>query len=543
MKNSLILVCVCFAIVGCQRPKSSDDNAGADNTSQETPSPAQPVAALPAPTPGPVPSPTPKPPTPKPKPASISIEGGLQITSAADVRLELKTIQGWKMKISENNNCQGGTWEPYATQKLWTLKSQNAKVSISVVFQDYDGGSTGCAVSSIVHDSLGPVIAIELDPKNALTAGTTTTAFLSVEDPSSGLQAVSCQINGSGWPCSLNADGKATLSFPSQNAGGYQLSVQATDRLGNKSNQVSSWTVKTTLKHISQSASIKSQNKVDILMITDNSGSMGYEQKSMAKRMGTFVSKLQGLDWKIGITTTDPRNVTLGDGRLVPMKNLTNTYSISSSMNPNTAQQILGATIQRSEVGHDQEQGIFVTYRAIERSMMTSDPTNANFLRPDAAFAAVVISDEDESATGPKNKPENLLNFVETTYKGNKKFVFHSIITKPGDTACQKQQGFNFGTVYAKMSTLTGAGSVGGAIIGSVCESDYAGQLSGIGQSIQDMKRTIDLQCTPIGNSNSSVLVNLGAKPYNERYEVQGAKITFEKPLPAGDYKLNYDCL
>lgn len=546
MKKSLFLYAVSFGLsffaLGCQNSSSGTtetDNAKFEAPKPETQTPVgpQPVASTPAPTT------TPRPiATPKPKAASIVIESGAALTSATQLRLELKTVQGLKMKISEDGDCKGGSWEAYATQKLWNLSGQNKNVSLSAVFQDYDGALSVCATSSIIHDNNGPQIDIQMDPKNTYAAGSTTTVHLTLTDVGAGLKSATCAFNGAPMGCQLSNDGKAVLMFPSQAAGNYQFSAMGEDALGNKSSASRAWTVKTTYRRITQNASIKSQNKVDILLITDNSGSMQYEQQSMAKRMGTFISKLQGLDWKIGITTTDPRNITLGDGRLVPMKTLKNTYAITSAMNAASAQSILGQTIQRSETGFDQEQGIYVTYRSIERSLTSSDPTNAGFLRADAAFAAVVISDEDESATGAKNKPENLLKFVQDTYKGTKKFVFHSIITKPGDAVCQKQQGFNYGTVYAKMSTLTGAGTVGGAIIGSVCEADYAGQLSGIGQSIQDMKRTIDLQCAPIGNVNSAVLINLNGQPYNERYEVQGAKVTFEKPLPAGDYRLEYDC-
>lgn len=295
-------------------------------------------------------------------------------------------------------------------------------------------------------------------------------------------------------------------------------------------------------KHVVQSTTLVSQNKVDILLITDNSASMEYEQQSMAKRMGTFISKLTGLDWRIGITTTDPRDVTLGDGRLIAMKNMTKTYVITSAMDTTLAQKALGDTIQRPETGDSSEQGIYATYRAVERSLNPKDATNAGFLRPDAAFAAVVISDEDESAKGFKNKPENLIDLVRTQFHGNKTFTFHSIITKPGDKHCAETNGATYGTTYASLSHRTGSGGVGGAIIGSVCEADYAGQLTGIGQSIQDMKKVLDLQCAPVGDVHSSVVIDLNGHAFNERYEVQDSKIVFDNPLPVGEYRLEYDC-
>jgi hypothetical protein len=489
---------------------------------------------------GTAPSPTP---TPRPlKPAFLEIENGQKMTSASALRLQLKATEGWKMKISENAKCEGGDWETYSTQKLWTLQKKNQLVSLSVVFQDYDEMPSQCATASILHDDQGPSISITEDAKNTHQAGDDTVLNLEVKDTGSGVQTTSCQINDLAVSCSLGADGKGTLTFPAQKEGRYTLTVQSQDAVGNRSSVTQSWTVGVKYRHITQNVSLQSQSKVDILLIDDNSGSMQYEQKNMAKRMGTFVAKLQGLDWRIGITTTDPRDIALGDGRLIALKGLSGTYYLTSGLNPAQAQEILGATIQRSETGHDQEQGIYATYRAIERSLDPKDKTNAGFIRPDAAFSAVVISDEDESAGGAKNLPANLVKFVQTKFNGQKKFVFHSIITKPGDKKCASTNGMAYGNAYAKLSNLTGAGTVGGAIIGSVCEVDYASQLNGIGQSIQDMKKFLDLQCAPVGDPKSSVQITLNGQPFHERYEIQGLKITFDKALPSGSYKLDYDC-
>ncbi|PIS10564.1 MAG: hypothetical protein COT73_08700 [Bdellovibrio sp. CG10_big_fil_rev_8_21_14_0_10_47_8] len=316
---------------------------------------------------------------------------------------------------------------------------------------------------------------------------------------------------------------------------------------------------------VRQDYQIKSNKKVDILIVDDNSGSMEYEQRSMAKRMSTFLNQLSGLDWRVAVTTTDPRSSAIwGDGRIVEMKGLPRQYFIDSSMDSDRAQKILGNTLQRPETGSPYEQGIYATYRAIERSFMTSKEKacsctsshasstnygknsacrspNQDFFRDDANFATIVISDEDESKKKEKNIPENLLKFVKSTWK-DKNFAFHSIVTRPGDVACKKGHGASYGNIYARMSQLTGNGTVGGAIIGSVCETDYGSQLAGIGDSVQQMQRVIPLKCAPIGSSTSSVVVWLNGSNYTASYEVQGDRLVFSSRLPAGQYSLEYRC-
>lgn len=53
------------------------------------------------------------------------------------------------------------------------------------------------------------------------------------------------------------------------------------------------------------------QNKVDVLLVVDNSGSMGEEQANLAANFGAFVDTLEdaGADYRIAVTTTDVQNL------------------------------------------------------------------------------------------------------------------------------------------------------------------------------------------------------------------------------------------
>src|SRR5690606_4781259 len=116
----------------------------------------------------------------------------------------------------------------------------------------------------------------------------------------------------------------------------------------------------------------------DILIVIDNSGSMEYEQRNMAQRVSNFLSILQGLDWRIAVTTTDPTSTSktnsdktqpskVSDGLFLPIAGLNNQFYIDSTMNPVEAQTRLGNTLQRPETGSGSEQAINATYRVIER--------------------------------------------------------------------------------------------------------------------------------------------------------------------------------
>src|SRR5262249_1335778 len=60
-------------------------------------------------------------------------------------------------------------------------------------------------------------------------------------------------------------------------------------------------------KHVVQDVAFNSSNKVDILVIVDNSNSMSVEQQNLGSRFNGFIQNLNnsGLDWQIAITNTD----------------------------------------------------------------------------------------------------------------------------------------------------------------------------------------------------------------------------------------------
>lgn len=477
--------------------------------------------------------------TPTISAGKIIINSGSTWTNSSLVTLSLYREESKQMKISAGPACDGGTWEPYSESKSWPLTQLNQQASISVQFIDLENRKSLCATSLIGHDSIAPAIALRLDPQNTNFSEKQHRVFMGLQENGVGLKEVRCSMNGSPVNCPWIPSKESQLDF-SLVEGSYSLQVDATDFLGNTSSQQIGWVTKNQYKEMQKKVSLASDSKVDILFVIDNSGSMEFEQKSMAQRISTFSSQIANLDWQIGVTTTDPRDISFGAGRLVPMKGLTNQFVLNSKMDQNQAQKILGQTLQREEVGSGAEQGIYATYRAIERSFVNEPSANKSLFRPDAALAAIVISDEDESAQGPKNSPENLVSYIKTAWNGQKNFIFHSIIVKPGDQKCLDSQQTVFGAQYAKLSSLTGIGNVGGAIVGSVCETDYGTQLAGIGKSIQQMNQTLNVDCEPV--DNKVIILRNGAQ-VTDPFERVGLKLVFKAGLLPGDYELSYKCL
>lgn len=459
------------------------------------------------------------------------INEGATKTKDPNLTLRMITLNRFEMKISTDLACTGGTWQPWSETIVIPTPLPNAVNMITVQYKDWDQRITRCYRQSILHDAKGPDILFTKYPLAQLEEGSTADIAAEVTDTASTVTSVTCSMNGISKSC---FPGRNEVSISQLPVGTYGFTISATDDLGNASTKTVNWTVVSTTRHLAQNVIVNNYKKVDILIVIDNSGSMEYEQQSMGQRTSNLLSVIRGLDYQIAVTTTDPRDVTLGDGRFVPISGTNNQYIMDSSTAESTNQQRLSATLQRPETGSGSEQAIRVTTRVVERYNANDSKARA-FFREGAQFAVLVISDEDESDNGVKNDPQNLLGLIHSSFGGQKMFGFHSIITKPGDTACRSTNGYSYGDRYDAFSRLTGG------VIGSVCATDYASQVTGIAQGIRDLLKTMTLQCSPL--PNFPITVKKDGVAISNTFAVNGVNLKFDTELEPGNYTVDYQCL
>ena len=465
---------------------------------------------------------------------TFTINNGARATNQNTLQLQFSTIYPFfdQIKISPNADCQGGTYEPLVATKDVSDFTRNSRVIYSARFREPDGLQSLCYSASIMHDNVGPDIQFMKYPAASLEQGATGEIQFTVTDVS-GVKSAKCRLNTLERPCFA---GLNTIQLSQMPEGQYSFTVEATDIYDQASTQSVQWNVVSLAKFLSQNILIKEDKKVDVLIVIDNSGSMSFEQKNMADRVRNMLSILRGFDYRIGVTTTDPnptkssKGLTYyGDGDLIPIYGQNGAKWVESSLNETVAQNALGLTIQRPETGSGVEQGIRAVYRFVEKA------SSHQFFREGANFATLVISDEDESANTTKNDPHQLLNLISTNFLNQKAFSFHSIITKPDDTACKNTEGATYGSRYKTISDLTGG------VIGSVCESDYAAQVNGISTAIRDLVKQMTLSCEPL--SQYPITLTKDGVTFTASYTIEGVNLKFADALPAGDYRVNYACL
>jgi hypothetical protein len=287
-----------------------------------------------------------------------------------------------------------------------------------------------------------------------------------------------------------------------------------------------------------------SLNKVDILLVDDNSGSMADRQKSLAEKFPQFISLLDNLDWQLAITTTDVCDPASTDSLCTDNGIVLKDAARGRFLNPLGSAQVYGdnimkrgganvadvfaKTVQRADAGGHYEQGSGDERGVYAANLVVDakDSFAAALFRPNSNFAIIILSDEDERSVGGQTNnnqkrdlesydlPETLIKKVSTAFNKTKSLLVNSIIVTPTDNNCSSHTG----TIYNDLSLLTGG------YIGSICNVPYDDSLTGIAGALQDQNTGLVLNLLHTPTSAPTVTFEPAAN--SVQYIWSGRKIT-----------------
>ena len=310
------------------------------------------------------------------------------------------------------------------------------------------------------------------------------------------------------------------------------------------------------IKHVTFTKNVNiSDNKVDILLVVDDSNSMLPDNQKLAQKLQGFVGDLtsSGLDWQMCATVTRAQTINgtaywgasknwvgyLGSPAWIMKLGATNPYAIfTDTIN----------SIGAGWAGTDDERAIKAAYSSFDYAAYN------NCYRADASLAVIVLSDEDERSIGgnmaiqyyyqewkvlePEDYPQALVNKVKQQFGAQKPFSVNSIIVKPGDTACMAEQDAggsksHYGYKYAELSQLTQG------YTGSICDADFSQSLYYFKDKIKQSLSSIPLDCAPIGPVDVLITPAMGGVTS----QVVNNTLVFTPAIPAGrTVTIDYDC-
>ncbi len=164
---------------------------------------------------------------------------------------------------------------------------------------------------------------------------------------------------------------------------------------------------------ITQSA--REQKEVDILMVIDNSGSMGDNHTNLGQRFGNlFNSNLQRVDWQMAFIGICPHD------NFYQLRGINGNHQVLSPQLGNPGE------IFRSTISSGQGGGCSTTEFQGILNMINSPETHpAGFFRPDALLAIVIVTDDTDRTNV---RTSDIITAVESSFGQLKQFATYGLI-------------------------------------------------------------------------------------------------------------------
>jgi hypothetical protein len=209
-------------------------------------------------------------------------------------------------------------------------------------------------------------------------------------------------------------------------------------------------------------------NKVDIVMIIDNSTSMQQHQTRLSAQMPTLVSVLQSLrmDYHIVVITTSMGSG--GDGG-----QFRGSPTVLTSGTPDLAN-ALSQRIVQGEAGKDLERGLESLQTVLSPAYLTTD--GVGFLRDDALLAVIALSDEEDSSSGTAASYAAFLEKLKPAGKdGRKSWIFNFIGVLDDSSQCRTFNDYSSpGLKFMQLADISGGNKE------SICTSNLASAVTNI---------------------------------------------------------------
>ena len=205
--------------------------------------------------------------------------------------------------------------------------------------------------------------------------------------------------------------------------------------------------------------------KIDVLMVVDNSSSMDSYQEKLGSNFQAFISWfVEGnVDYRIAVTTTDDDN---DPAVSEPARGAFVGPVITSDMDIDEADALFRQEVNVGTGGSGIEAGLKTAYLALTDADHLGDQITG-FLRDDASLSIVFVSDEENSSPWPVNDYINA--FFELKGQRDRAVFNASALTVTDETLCDEQAAefSSPGTRYVDAAAQTHG------LIGNLCDSDF----------------------------------------------------------------------
>ncbi len=264
-------------------------------------------------------------------------------------------------------------------------------------------------------------------------------------------------------------------------------------------------------------------DKIDILWVVDNSGSMSPLQTNLVNNFQSFMTTFQskGFDYHLSVTTTDAyksaanysNNANLAKFRDGVGTTHSGVFTITPSIMDPVSTFVTNATQGSSGAGDER------AFSSLLASL--NSPLNTGFVRPGAFLGVVILSDEDDFSSNTRVEGDD-----DHDYNNPTLWTVDSVVSQLDALTASTDSARNYNVsaitvlddtcraahAVAASSTIIGkryiqlANATNGTL-GSVCDTSYASVLNYIQQKIVELATSFKLTEIP---DPSTLVITVG---------------------------------
>lgn len=240
---------------------------------------------------------------------------------------------------------------------------------------------------------------------------------------------------------------------------------------------------------------IAAPEKLDVLFVVDDSGSMTSKQNRLATALPTFLETLEGLSpglsWRVGVITTDIYRATV----LRNAATLSKPWVDVDVCPPGAcdATDAIALNLKAGVTGSGDEKPLLAVMRALDPAF----GNDVGFRRPDADLLVVIVSDEEDSSCAPLRvdragctepvdwgKPDYYARFLRGQVVAPARLHLAALVgvgteILTGETIGCRTEGNTSDVAQAAVRIEEVVAGVGGAVE-SICQADLAPALQRI---------------------------------------------------------------
>lgn len=221
---------------------------------------------------------------------------------------------------------------------------------------------------------------------------------------------------------------------------------------------------------------------VDVLIVVDNSHSMGPYQEKLGQNLAAFLTWFVAaeMDYQIAVTSTDV--ISEGHGRVSDARVTNDTED---------AEAVFAEMVALGIEGSGAEMGLHAAWEALVDPSLSAQ--NADFLRPEAFLSTVFVTDEEDSS--PFSVNDYIADLRDLKPFSRKGFNASALVVQDDAGCGEGTNESSIGSRYMAMAERTGGVSE------DLCAEDFGPIVTKISQSISRLNTTFYMSRKPDANS------------------------------------------